>query len=338
MSRAALLLWWQILMLGLHAGIFIGIGAGLALVINSSLVSIETTGDLQITVPVPAGVRKLVAGAVFPLGLVLVVQNGSELFSGNVMYLAAAKLAGKVSWLDLAKNWIVTYFGNLAGSLAVAFFLFHETELFKGGTEYLYLLAKSKTAADMWWAYVLRGVGCNYLVCMALWGAASADDAISKIAALWWPIFGFIALGFEHSVANMFFVPLAIMEGYDISVNEFIERNLVPVTIGNIVGGLLYIFVQFLVYQKDVQDMRLQQGGKHNPFSKRQPPRNDIPHSIPTQSDTLWCDIFLWCMGTRSSRQVNDDETRPKAVSAAAASTETPSQEANVELGRHHYG
>jgi formate/nitrite transporter len=190
----ALLLWWQLVTLAFNAGVFVGIGAGLTLVLNASLNSITTSGDTVIEIPIPAGVRKLVAGAVFPIGIILVVLNGSELFTGNIMYLLAAKMSGKITWLQLTVNWILTYFGNLAGSLAVAYFLFNQTELFKTDDSYVCTVGHHKSLSDHWWVYFLKGVGCNYLVCISLWCAASADDIMSKIVALWWPIFAFVAV------------------------------------------------------------------------------------------------------------------------------------------------
>ena len=256
-----LLLWWQIALLGWHAGVFIGIGGGLTIIVNGVLGSASITGtvpvydgsslDVQYSsvdmhVNVPGGVKKLVAGCLFPVGLIMVVLSGAELYTGNVMYLSAAVLARRTTLLSLVKNWTWSYFGNLAGSLAVAYVLFHKAELISGDTQdYLFAMAASKTALGMWQSYFLKGIGCNFLVCMALWCASTADDVTSKIVALWWPIMTFVAVGYEHCVANMFFVPLAIMEGYDLTANEFIARNLIPVTLGNIVGGLAFIGVQF---------------------------------------------------------------------------------------------
>lgn len=94
----------------------------------------------------------------------------------------------------MLKNLIITYFGNLAGSLAVAYFLFHQTEFFKGDNDTVCAVGLAKTVSDKWWPYFLKGIGCNYLVCMALWCASASDDIISKIMSLWWPIFGFVAM------------------------------------------------------------------------------------------------------------------------------------------------
>lgn len=187
-------MWWQILTLAWHAGMFVGLGGGLVLLINTSLGSTTTSGDVVVSIPIPGAVRKIVAGAIFPIGIIMVVLNGTELFTGNVMYLWVAKLAGKITWANLLKNWVMTYFGNLAGSLAVAFFLFHETELFVQDASYLCDVADHKTMSGHWWQYFLKAVGCNYLVCMALWCASSADDITAKIVSMWWPIFGFVAL------------------------------------------------------------------------------------------------------------------------------------------------
>lgn len=291
-----LLLWWQTISLGWHAGMFIAIGTGLTIVIlgNMSSFSVSGTdsvGDVALTVTMPSGILKLIGGSIFPIGLVLTVLAGAELFTGNVMYLTAAFMANKIKWYHLAANWILSYFANLGGSLAVAYFLFHKAELLQSDSanpspaqEYLFYAAEAKTSVGMWWPYFLRGIGCNFLVCMAMWNALACDDVVSKIVALWWPIMGFVSIGFEHCVANMFYVPMAIMEGYDLSARQFIARNLIPVTLGNIVGGVMFIAVQYLVYhpyiEHDLNSMWLKQGGK------KHLKRTDGEHEVLEHEDT----------------------------------------------------
>jgi len=193
-------MWWQLLALGFHAGIFIGFGCGLV---------VTVVGALDSTTPL--GFKKLTAGVIFPVCLILIVISGAELFTGNVMYMLAARMAGQTTWKALIKNWFMSYFGNLCGTLCVAFFLFHLTELFHTATyeTYLHNLAISKTQYTFG-EMVLKGMGCNYLVCLSLWCAAASDDIASKILSIWWPLMAFVVIGFEHSIANMFYVFLLL--------------------------------------------------------------------------------------------------------------------------------
>lgn len=284
----AMLLWWQIVLLGWHAGLFIGLAAGLTVVVNGGLASSTISGSIpvydgtstdavsystiELQVGVPVGLKKLIAGSLFPLGLMMVVLSGAELYTGNVLFVTAALMGRKITFNQLLKNWTCAYCGNLCGALACAYFLFHQAEFISGSTQvYLNDLATAKTQQDMWAAYFLRGMGCNFLVCLALWGASSADNALSKIVAIWWPMMAISATGFEQSVSNMFFIPLAMMGGHSLTTGQFISRNLIPVSLGNILGGLFFITVQYLIYHPyitiDVQHMTLHQGGAHRPFS-----------------------------------------------------------------------
>jgi hypothetical protein len=134
---------------------------------------------------------------------------------------------------------------------------------------------------------------------MALWCACAANDVMSKIMALWWPIMGFVAIGYEHCVANMFFVPLAIMEGYNLTADQFIRRNLIPVTLGNIVGGLLFIAVQYLIYhpyiEADVTSMTLNQGSRESKTAFRQSEiagaAGVASHHVPGYRESIFKDV-----------------------------------------------
>ncbi len=259
----SVMLWWQTLALGWSAGIMIALGGASVFSISGALDSFQVTGQIPVydgtgttsgavnmTVTIPAGVRKFMAGFLFPLALILIVLSGADLFTGNIMYMLAAKMANKCTWLQVSRSWILSYFGNLCGCLATAYFLCHLTEIYQTDPwhKYIYSAVQAKTSHGNFGTFFLKGVGCNYLVCAAVWNNLTSDDGMSKIIAIWWPIMAFVAIGFEHCVANMFFIPLALMNNYDLSVNDFIRINLVPVTIGNIAGGAIFIFVQYLVY------------------------------------------------------------------------------------------
>lgn len=281
-------LWWQILALGFNAGIYIALGCALTIAVAGALNPTDSPG-----------LKKLLAGAVFPYCLMLVVICGAELFTGNVMFLFSAIFAGQVKFRQLAKSWFFSYFGNLCGTLTAAYFLFHLSELFQYPyyQSYLFSLATAKTTTG-WGMMVLRGIGCNYLVTIALWNAITADDIIGKIVGIWWPIFGFVAIGFEHSIANMFYIPLAIMEGAPVTTADFISWNLIPVTLGNIIGGFLFIAVQYLIYHpyigNTVDLIKLHQGPK--PLQSGLPNVGILSggHIVPKTSDSIFASCAAW--------------------------------------------
>jgi len=223
------------LVLGFLAGAFIAFGGLLAIVVGKGSPALAAANP---------GLAKFVFAAVFPVGIMLVVIAGSELFTGNCGVIVPSCLSGKAKWSGLLRNWGVVYVGNFLGSLFVALFLAYWTNIVNVNASGLAAdlgasaaaIAKGKVGQP-WFALVLRGVGCNWLVCLGVWLAISADDVIGKIWGLWFPIMAFVALGFEHSVANMFFIPLGMLNGAGVSFWQLIFANLLPVTIGNIIGG-----------------------------------------------------------------------------------------------------
>lgn len=236
----------NIVLLGFLAGAYIAFGGMLA----------EVTQAGMAAAGYPVGLCKFVFGAVFPVGLILVVLAGSELFTGNVMYMTMGLLDGKASVGGLAKNWIGSWVFNLIGSLFVAYVLAYMTGImtaapFKAGaitvanTKALggatFLSAGKATASITPIQGFIRAIGCNWLVCLAVYLALASDDIIGKIFGIWFPIMAFVTLGFEHSVANMFFIPLGIFLGAEVTWAQFFINNLIPVTIGNIVGGAIFV-------------------------------------------------------------------------------------------------
>ena len=236
----------NIVLLGFLAGAYIAFGGMLA----------EVTQAGMAAAGYPAGLCKFVFGAVFPVGLILVVLAGSELFTGNVMYMTMGLLDGKSSVGGLAKNWIGSWVFNLIGSLFVAYVLAYMTGImtaapFKAGaiavanTKALggatFLSAGKATVSMTPLQAFIRAIGCNWLVCLAVYLALASDDIIGKIFGIWFPIMAFVTLGFEHSVANMYFIPLGIFLGAKVTWAQFFINNLIPVTIGNIVGGAIFV-------------------------------------------------------------------------------------------------
>ncbi len=194
------------------------------------------------------GPSRLLGGAAFSLGLILVVIGGAELFTGNnlIVMVWADK---KVSTGLLFRNWSLVYIGNFIGAVGTAYIAYLAGALDLGGG------SAEKTAAAIAQGKInipyleafLRGMLCNTLVCLAGWLSFAAHHVSGKILAIIFPISAFVALGFEHSVANMYFIPLALFAGVDgVTVAGFIN-NLIPVTIGNIVGGSVFVALAYRV-------------------------------------------------------------------------------------------
>jgi len=142
------------------------------------------------------------------------------------------------------RNWVFSYIGNFLGSLFVAFFLTYLTGLVakEPWLSTTTGIAEVKVNQNFGQLF-LKGIGCNWLVCLAVWMAVASDDIASKIWSVWFPIMAFVTLGFEHSIANMFFIPAGIFQGADVTWGQFFITNLIPVTLGNIVGGAFFVGV-----------------------------------------------------------------------------------------------
>lgn len=164
----------------------------------------------------------------------MTLVTGGELFTGNTAVVTAAVIEGKATKKDLLKSWLCSYGGNFVGSLIMAFLVFNGATLGAGAAAVN--VSNAKLSADFGTLFV-RGVLCNWLVCMAVYMASGCSSLISKMVAIFFPISAFVALGLEHSIANMFIIPLGIMLGAPITFKQFLLKNLLPVTLGNIVGG-----------------------------------------------------------------------------------------------------
>lgn len=256
--------WQKLLVLGFLAGAYIAFGALLSEIVAGGLSNgtITGAGGEVWKLALPAGLVKFAAGAVFPVGLMLVVIAGAELFTGNCMFASISVFNRESGFKGLAVNWTLVYLANLIGSIFVAFFLAYKCGFFNAmpWAGWAATVANTKCGLDFATAF-WRGVGCNWLVCLAIWLAISADDIVGKILAIWFPIMAFVTIGFEHSVANMFFIPLGIFVANNpaaaatlASANitttnligsagwyNFVITNLVPVTLGNIVGAALFV-------------------------------------------------------------------------------------------------
>jgi formate/nitrite transporter len=255
--------------LAILAGAFIGIGAIFATTVGAGSMAVkDTAGATTFSTGLPFGVTRLLMGLVFTVGLILVVVGGSELFTGNNL-ISMAFASGKVSLVGLLRNWIVVYVGNFVGSIATAYvvFLGKQYTLGSGAIGLTALnIGEAKTSFTFIQAVAL-GVMCNALVCMAVWMCYSARSTTDKILAIIPPISCFVAAGFEHSIANMYFIPVAlfIKNSGDTQFFEMIGKtadsfshltwsnffvgNLLPVTIGNIIGGAVMVgLVYWFIY------------------------------------------------------------------------------------------
>ena len=176
------------------------------------------------------GFQRLLSGAVFPLGLILVVFTGAELFTGNNAVLMPGALGRRYGWGKVARNWTLVWLGNFAGALFFTYFLVVlpgvlSSEMWR---EAACNIAQTKVSLP-WGTVFLRGVGANWLVCLAVWLGMSANDVPGRM------------IDYEHCIANMFFIPLGMLLGAPVSAAELFAGNLVPATLGNIVGGGLFV-------------------------------------------------------------------------------------------------
>ena len=223
-----------VILLSFLAGAYIAFGGLLAEVANAGMVAAG----------LPIGLSKFVFGAVFPVGLIIVVIAGSELFTGNVMFMTIGVLDGSASVGGLCKNWVTSWIFNFVGAVFVAFVLAYMSGVINADPAIsagAMKVASGKVALG-WDQAFYRAIGCNWLVCLAVWLANASDDVIGKIFGIWFPIMAFVTIGFEHSVANMFFIPLGIFLGAEgVNWTNMIVNNLIPVTLGNIVGGAIFV-------------------------------------------------------------------------------------------------
>ena len=246
-----------------HRQFFLAILAGAFIALGAIFATTVATGGEGL----PYGVNKLLVGLVFSLGLILVIVGGAELFTGNNLIIMAWA-SGKIRMWDVIRNWIIVYVGNFVGAFGTAVLMFFSKQyLFAGGGmgETMLKIAIGKVELEFLQAVVL-GIMCNVLVCLAVWLTFSARSTIDRIMAIIFPITAFVAAGFEHSIANMYFIPTGLLikdyapgfaaaTGLDLSMltwQSFLINNLVPVTIGNLIGGVVLVGVMYwMIYLKD---------------------------------------------------------------------------------------
>jgi formate/nitrite transporter len=222
--------------LAILAGIYIGFGAIVATVVSSG-------GTLD------TGLGRFLGGSVFTVGLMLVIIPGSELFTGNIL-MTLGFLAKRVKPLLIIRNWSVVWIGNFAGGLLLAWLLYQSGQLSDAsgirpiGQQAIQIAERKFELAQFFWPCFIRGILCNMLVCLAVIMATSSRTVTGKILGIYFPIMTFVTCNFEHSIANMYFLPAGLF-----AAGQFASRfweifaNLIPVTLGNIIGGLTIILL-----------------------------------------------------------------------------------------------
>ena len=249
-KKKANLHWISLIMLSILAGSFIALGAEFfTLAVFDSTLSV--------------GLTRIIGGVCFSLGLILVVVAGAELFTGNNL-LIIGFASGTVTYKQVLKNWVVTYLGNFAGSISVVFLMF-VTDLWKMksfamGVKIVQIAADKTNLTFL--QGLSRGILCNALVCLAVWLCFSARSVAGKIAAIIFPITAFVSSGFEHSIANMYFIPMGLLIKNNPDIIANIAKNLpdlnlshlnimgflgnlLSVTLGNIIGGAIMVGVVY---------------------------------------------------------------------------------------------
>jgi len=228
---------WNVIILGILAGAFIAFGAQLATRMGA-LITFDK------------GISILIFGSVFSVGLMLVVIAGAELFTGNnLMWMSV--LSGEAKAGQMLYKWLLVFIANFIGSILIVWFM-NASGLISGAVaEKAIAIAQAKVNLDFWPAF-FRAIMCNWLVCLAVWLAIASHDVTGKIFGIFFPIMAFVASGFEHSIANMYFIPIGIFIDTTGSITwaGFIH-NMIPVTIGNIVGGAGFVATLYwLVFRK----------------------------------------------------------------------------------------
>ena len=244
--------WDKTLIGSFLAGAYIAFGGLVAITVSSGL-------DPEIWGSLPT----LFTGAAFTLGLVLVLIAGSHLLTGNMLLMPISAMQGRLSWADVLRNFTLVLVGNLAGAVFVAYFLAVQTGVIgslgseagsPGGLTYerLAQIAEAKGLHESNWQVFLRAVGCNWLVCLAVWVSLAADSVSGKILAIFFPIMAFVAMGFDHVIANMFFLPAAIFAGVPGLGWDDTLRNWLLAFLGNLVGAVVFVATTYwYMYLRD---------------------------------------------------------------------------------------
>lgn len=272
---------WNMILRGFMSGAYIAMGGALATVCSTGIAysTAQVTAGAVSGGFASAGMTQLILGAVFPVGLIITVLTGAELFTGDAMLAPMAAFIHKVSWAQVLNLWLWVYIGNLIGSVVWAYICANGpfvsfdaagvgTVTAFGSRAIAIAAAKTSYVGVMgFYSAFLKGIACNWLVNLAILLGICADDLVGKFFGIWFPIMAFVSSGFEHCVANMYFIPAGIFtQGFitdptklTASVNwvTMWTANLIPVTLGNIVGGLFFVGVIYWVaFKKEIAALK----------------------------------------------------------------------------------
>lgn len=223
----------KLILQSVQAGAFIALGGVVSVIVGY--------GFPEITAGNPS-LQRLLSGCMFPIGLLLVVVLGAELFTGNNALLMPGLMRGDFGWRHVARNWLAVYIGNFIGAVAFAYVLVYASGLTASDPYHSAIIGVAEAKVSMpWLAVFLKGIGANWCVCLAVWLALSGHTLTEKAVGCFLPVMAFVILGYEHCIANMFFIPLGMMEGAGVTVLQFAVCNLIPATLGNIAGGAVFV-------------------------------------------------------------------------------------------------
>ncbi|MGB9177273.1 MAG: formate/nitrite transporter family protein [Methanoregula sp.] len=268
---------WNMVLRGFMSGAYIAMGGALATVCSTGIVY-SAAQIAAGAVPggfASAGMAQLVLGAVFPVGLIITVLTGAELFTGDAMLAPMAAFIHKISWAQVLTLWVFVYIGNFIGSITWAYIMANgpfvsfdaagAATITAFGTRALAIMGAKTGYVGMMGFYsaFLKGIGCNWLVNLAILLGICADDAAGKFFGIWFPIMAFVSSGLEHSIANMYFIPAGIMTAALTNTPTKVDwinmwmSNLIPVTLGNIVGGLLFVgIIYWVAFRKEIAALK----------------------------------------------------------------------------------
>ncbi|MDD1711866.1 MAG: formate/nitrite transporter family protein [Methanoregulaceae archaeon] len=269
---------WNMVLRGFLSGAYIAMGGALATVCSTGVAAAGGVGAAS------AGFGALITGAVFPVGLIITVLTGAELFTGDAMLAPMAAFIHKVSWAQVLKLWVFVYIGNFIGSIVYAYIMaygpFISVNATTGALTATAFGNRAITIASFkvqyvgmmgMWSAFLKAVGCNWLVNLAILLGICADDLIGKFFGIWFPIMAFVSTGFEHSIANMYFISAGIftlpmanktalvgtLGIQNLNWVGFWMNNMIIVTIGNIVGGMFFVGVLYWVaFRKEIAALK----------------------------------------------------------------------------------
>ena len=268
---------WNMIIRGFMSGAYIAMGGALATVCSTGIAysAAQVTAGAIPGGFASAGMAQLILGAVFPVGLIITVLTGAELFTGDAMLAPMAAFIHKISWAQVLTLWVFVYIGNLIGSIFWAYLMANgpfvtwdaagAATITAFGTRAIAIAGAKVSYVGMMgmWSAFLKAIGCNYLVNLAILLGICSDDMVGKFFGIWFPIMAFVSSGLEHSIANMYFIPAGIitsmLTGVPTTANwvNMWTANIIIVTLGNIVGGLFFVGILYwIAFRKEIAALK----------------------------------------------------------------------------------